>query len=80
MRVMFSGIKVTSRKFTTCKFASAVIFKLNCSKTLWSSFLVLSAKRADLCLIIATPLSRYKPTFFLDLPVPKFLPRHSYSW
>ena len=48
-------LKVTSRKFTTCKFASAVIFKSNCSKTLWSSFFVLSAKRADLFLIIARP-------------------------
>jgi hypothetical protein len=29
---------VTSKKFTTRKFASAVIFMLNCSKVLWSSF------------------------------------------
>ena len=40
--------KVTSRKFTTCKFAPAMIFRLNCSKPLWSCFLVFSAKRADL--------------------------------
>ena len=33
---------------STIQFASAVIFRPNCSKTLWSSFLVLSAKRADL--------------------------------
>ena len=32
--------KVISKKFTTRKFASAVTFKLNCSKPLWSSFLV----------------------------------------
>jgi hypothetical protein len=44
--------KVTSRKFTKRKFASAVTFMLNCSNVLWSYFLVLSAKRADLFFII----------------------------
>ena len=38
--------KVMSRKFTTCKFVFAVIFRPSCSKTLLTSFLVLSAKRA----------------------------------
>jgi hypothetical protein len=41
---------MTSKKFTTRKFASAVIFKLNCSKVLWIPFLVLSVERADLFL------------------------------
>ena len=74
IRFIFSGSKVesyASKKFTTCKFASAVIFRPNCSKTLWSSFLVLSAKRADLLLIIAKPSFLYKPMFFL----PNFFPR-----
>jgi hypothetical protein len=39
---------VTSKKFTTRKFASALLFKLNCSKVVWSSFLVLSVQRANL--------------------------------
>jgi hypothetical protein len=33
--------EVTSKKFSTRKFSSAVIFKLNCSKVLWNFFLVL---------------------------------------
>ena len=63
--------KVTSKKFSTCKFASAVIFKPNCSKHLWSSFLVLSAKRAYLFFMIANPSSLYRPMFYL----PNFCPR-----
>ena len=34
--------KVTSKKFATFNFTSAVIFRSNCSKILCSSFLVLS--------------------------------------
>ena len=49
--------KVTSKKFTTFIFTSAVIFRSNCSKILCSSFLVLSSKRADLLFIIAKPSS-----------------------
>ena len=69
---MYNGpsLGFVSRKFTTCKFASAVIFRPNCSKTLWSFFRVLSAKRADLFLIIAKPSSLYKVMFFL----PNFFP------
>ncbi len=60
-----------SKKFTACKFASAVIFKPNCSKHLWSSSLVLSAKRADLFFMIASASSLYRPMFSL----PSFCPR-----
>ena len=49
--------KVTSRKFTTCKFASAAVVRPNCSKIMWNSFRVLSTKRADLCFVIAKPSS-----------------------
>ena len=58
---------MTSKKFTTRKFASAVIFKLNCSNVLWSSFLVLSAKRVDLFFIIANPSSLCRPMFSLPI-------------
>jgi hypothetical protein len=56
---------VTSKKFITRKFASAVIFKLNCSNVLWSFFscCLRSAKRADLLLMIANPPSLYRPIF-----------------
>jgi hypothetical protein len=37
--------KVTSKKFTTFKFTSAVIFRSNCSQILCNSFLVLSSIR-----------------------------------
>ncbi len=42
-----------------------MIFKQNCSKHLWSSFLVLSAKHADLLFMIANPSSLYRPMFSL---------------
>ena len=58
---------MTSKKFTPRKFASTVIFKLNCSKVLSSSFLVLSAKRVDLFFIIANPSSLYRPMFSLPI-------------
>ena len=45
--------KVTSKKFTTFKFTSAVIFRSNCSNILCNSFLVLPSKQADLLFIIA---------------------------
>ena len=60
--------------FTTCKFASAIIFRPNCSKTLWSSFLVLSAKSADLHGFNnrQTRPSLYKPMFFLPNVFPRW--------
>ncbi len=45
------------KKFTTCKFTSVVIFRPNYLKHSWISFLVLSAKRADLFFIIANSSS-----------------------
>ena len=63
---------MTSIKFTTCKFDSTVIFKPNCSKALSSSFLVLSAKLADLFLMIAKPSSLYKPMFSLPNDFPRW--------
>ena len=58
-----------SEKFTTRKFASAVIFKLNCSKILWSSFLVLIF--LYIYRPIANPSSLYRPMFSW----PNFFPR-----
>jgi hypothetical protein len=55
---------ITSKKFTTFKFTSAVIFRSTCSKILCNSFLVLSSKRADLLIIIAKPSSLYKGRCF----------------
>ena len=49
------------------KFASVVIFKPNCSKILWSSFLVLYAKCTDLFFIIAKLSSLYRPMFLLPI-------------
>ena len=61
--------KVRSKKFTMREFHSAAIFRSNSSKILWSSILVLSAKRADLLFLRAKPSSLYRPM----LSLPNFL-------